>query len=306
MGDSRAETIVLGFPEYREQSRSFAAAAEVNYADVDLHRFPDGESLVRLPERVPGHVVVCQTLIDANRRLIDVLLALSTARSLGATQLTLVAPYLCYMRQDKAFRPGQAISQQIIGKLLAHEIDALVTVDPHLHRVSRLDEAVPVPRALATSAAPLMAEWLRDRGGEPMIVGPDEESVQWVQRIASTGAYDYCVARKQRLGDNDIRISLPHRDFSGREIVLVDDVASTGHTLAEAARQLFASGAGSISVLVTHAMFADGALQRLKSAGIDEIISTDSIPHPSNRLNLDQLLATGLKRAWSPAEETAG
>jgi len=295
----RADTIVLGFPEYREQSRRFAVAAGVNYADIELHRFPDGESLVRLPDRVPRHVVLCQTLVDANRRLIELLLAMATARRLGATQLTLVAPYLCYMRQDKAFRAGEAISQQIIGKLLARYIDALVTVDPHLHRVSQLDDAVPVARALATSAAPLMAEWLRARGGDPLIVGPDEESMQWVRRIASAGGYDYSVARKERHGDRDVSITLPDLSFSGREIVLVDDVASTGHTLAEAARQLIASGADSIAVLVSHALFADGALDQLKSVGIDEIISTDSIPHPSNTLNLDRLLAEALDQAWA-------
>jgi phosphoribosylpyrophosphate synthetase len=165
--------------------------------------FQAGESLVRLPDNVAGHVILCRTLTDANQRLIELELAASTARELGAERVTLVAPYLCYMRQDMAFHPGEAISQQIIGKLLARQVDALVTIDPHLHRTPRLRDAVPLDRAVATTATSLMAEWLVGREAEALIVGPDEEALQWVNRIASAGCFEYCVARKRRLGDRN-------------------------------------------------------------------------------------------------------
>lgn len=293
-----AQAVVLGFPDYRSQARRFAAAVGVAYADVELHRFPDGESLVRLPEFAARHVIFCRTLTDANQRLIELELAAATARRLGAERVTLVAPYLCYMRQDKAFHPGEAISQHIVGKLLARQVDALVTIDPHLHRTPRLRDAVPLDRAVAASATSLMADWLSGREGEPLIVGPDEESVQWVSRIASGGRFEYCVARKRRVGDRDVRIELPRREFAGHHVVLVDDVVSTGHTLAEAARQLNARRAASVTVLVCHPLFADDAYEHLRSAGIREIVSTDSIPHSSNRLHLASLLATTLRRAW--------
>ena len=126
--------LVLGFPSYTAQARGIAAKAALGYADIALRRFPDGESLVRLPDTLPEQVVFCVSLDDPNAKLIELELAAQTARSLGARTLTLVAPYLCYMRQDSAFRPGEAVSQRIIGALLARHFDSVITVDAHLHR----------------------------------------------------------------------------------------------------------------------------------------------------------------------------
>lgn len=286
--------IVLGFPTYRQPARRLARSAGLDYADVCIRTFPDGESLVRLPERLPKDVILCCSLDDANHKLVELELAAVTAVRLGAERLTLVAPYLCYMRQDMAFHPGEAVSQRIIGNLLARHFDTLVTVDPHLHRINNLSDAVPVRRAVALSAAPAMSARLATRGDAPLLLGPDEESVQWVSAIAAPGGLGYGVARKQRLGDRDVSIQLPDLAYAGRHIVLVDDVVSTGYTLAEAARQLSGQGAASISVLVTHALFVDGALARLQAAGVGDICSTDSVLHPSNKICLDAILAVAL------------
>jgi ribose-phosphate pyrophosphokinase len=290
-GDTK---IVLGFAEFRDPAKRFAAAAACDYAEIVVHTFPDGESLVRLPDELPPDVIVYCSFNDPNRRLIEVELAAATAMTLGAERLTLVAPYLCYLRQDKAFHAGEAVSQKVIGEFLARRFDALVTVDPHLHRTHRLEQAVPVRRAVVVSATPLMTAWLNDRVAKPLIVGPDEESAQWVEGIAGPGGFEHCVARKERLGDDAVHIDLPDREFAGADIVLVDDVVSTGETLAEAARQLSARGAASISVLVSHALFTSGAEARLAAAGVGDICSADSIPHTSNQLHLARLLADAL------------
>jgi ribose-phosphate pyrophosphokinase len=295
------EAFVLGFPDYRAPAQRLASEIGCPYADIDVHYFPDGESLVRLPETVPGHAILCRTLSDPNRRLVELEFAAATARRLGADRVTLVAPYLCYMRQDTAFRPGEAISQRIIGAFLARSFDALVTVDPHLHRIGRLQDAMPIDRAVAASAAPVMSRWLARRDWRPLITGPDEESAQWVRRIASAGDYEHCVARKHRHGDRDVIVDLPRRDFAGRDVVLVDDVVSSGHTLAEAALKIADKGAASITALICHAIFAGDALECLESAGVTEIISTDSVLHSSNRLHLAAVLADALARAWSDA-----
>jgi ribose-phosphate pyrophosphokinase len=287
--------IVLGFPTYRGPAQRLARRAGLDYDDVVIHRFPDNESLVRLPAHLPPRVILCCSLDDANRRLIELELAAATAKQLGAEHLTLVAPYLCYMRQDTAFNPGESVSQRVIGRLLARHFDTLITVDPHLHRTSDLSDAVPVRRALATSAAPAMAAWLATQAQHPLLLGPDEESAQWVSAIAAPNQLEFGVARKQRLGDREVRIELPAMTFADRQIVLVDDIASTGHTLAETARQLSAHGPTSISILVTHALFVDDALARLRAAGVDVICSTDSVLHPSNQIHLDAILAAGLR-----------
>jgi ribose-phosphate pyrophosphokinase len=292
---SRNDTpLVLGFPEYREPAQRLAETAGLPYADVDIHSFPDGESRVRLPQQLPEQVILCRSLDQPNRKLVELELAAATALQLGAQRLTLVAPYLCYMRQDTAFRPGEAVSQRIVGELLARRFDTLITTDPHLHRTQQLQEAVPVRRAVALSAAPVMATYLAQRDDNPLLIGPDEESAQWVSAIAAPGGLDYGVARKRRLGDREVRVRLPELAFTGRHIVLVDDMVSTGHTLAEAARQLAALQPASLSVLVTHALFVGDALARLHAAGVGDICSTDSVLHPSNRLCLDRLLAEAL------------
>lgn len=294
MSHNHESPIVLGFPDYQEPARRVAARTGFAYEDISVHRFPDGESLVRLPAQLPPDVVLYTSLDDPNRRLIELEFATVTAKQLGAKRLTLIAPYLCYMRQDAAFHPGEAVSQHIVGALLAPHFDSLITVDPHLHRVSRLSEAIPVRRAVTLSAAPVIAEWLRQRGGSPLLIGPDEESEQWVSAIATPGNFDYGVARKERLGDTDVRITLPDCAFEDREIMLVDDVASTGHTLAEAARQIFTRGASSVSVIVSHALFVNDALEILRDAGVSNVCSTDSIAHESNQLLLDGILSRAL------------
>ncbi|HFD79405.1 MAG TPA: ribose-phosphate diphosphokinase [Gammaproteobacteria bacterium] len=301
--DTRAG-LLLGFPEYREQARALAAAAGLVYADVRIHHFPDGESRVQLPPQLPAEVTLCRSLDHPNARLVELELAAATALQLGARQLTLVAPYLCYMRQDIAFHPGEAVSQRIVGELLARRFHTLITVDPHLHRVHRLDQAVPVPRAVSLSAYRAMADFLLQRFDRPFLVGPDAESEQWVRAIAAVHGFDYRVARKERRGDRDVRIRLPAGDYGDRQLVLVDDVASTGRTLEQTALQLRAHRPASISVLVTHALFVDDALERLRRAGIDRVYSSDSVPHPSNRLPLASLLAGALSQTAGPAAET--
>jgi ribose-phosphate pyrophosphokinase len=294
MSDTQSNTVVLGFPDYREPGHRVAARAGLEYADITVHRFPDGESLVKLPAQLPPDVVLYTSLDDPNTRLIELEFAAATAKELGAKRLTLIAPYLCYMRQDVAFHPGEGISQRIVGALLARHFDTLITVDPHLHRVSRLSEAIPVRRAITLSAAPVIANWLQRQERDTLLVGPDDESEQWVSAIAKPGNFDYGVAHKQRLGDNEVRVTLPDCEFRDRDVTLVDDVASTGHTLAEAARQISERGASSVSVIVSHALFVNDALEILRRAGVESICSTDSIKHESNQLSLDDILSRAL------------
>ena len=292
--------LLIGFPDYREPAQRLARTAGIPYADVLIHHFPDGETRLRLPEQLPECIVLCITLDHPNSRLVELALAAATARDLGVKHITLVAPYLCYMRQDKAFHPGEAVSQRIIGTLLSRWIDALITVDSHLHRVHQLQDAVPVDPAINLSATTVMSAFLGEQMDNPFLVGPDEESEQWVAAIARDRNFDYSVARKQRLGDQQVRISLPKAGYRNRHIVLVDDVASTGHTLEEAALALACFEPASISVLVTHALFVGDAQKRLHQASVSHIWSTDAIPHSSNTLHLDHLLADALSEYRYP------
>jgi len=290
----KSKPVLLYFDDEQESGARIAHAGNLNLAKIECHHFPDGEIKLRLPDALPEQVVILRTLNAPNEKLIELLLAAQTARNLGARHLTLVAPYLAYMRQDIAFHPGEAISQRIVGRFLADIFNAVITVDPHLHRVATLQEAVPVANAVVLSGAPLLADLIAARRQNPLLVGPDEESAQWVALAASRHGFEHAVCRKVRHGDRAVEVALPDVTVAGRQVVLLDDVASTGHTVAQAARLLLAAGAASVDVAVTHALFAGDALQVILNAGVGEVWSTDCIKHPSNSVSMAALIAEAL------------
>jgi len=288
------KTLLLGFSDYTQPARELAETLGLPYTEVEVHRFPDGENRLRLPERLPPHVIICRSLPQPNEKLIELLFASRTARELGARTLTLVAPYLCYMRQDKAFHPGEAVSQRIIGRFIAELFDHLLTVDPHLHRVQHLHDSFPMQTALALSATDLLGQFLLAQNEDFILLGPDEESNQWVAAIAKRGHFSFAVASKQRFSDRHVEVSLPEIDVRNRAVVLVDDMISTGQTMITTSKQLFARGAKSVSCLVTHALFTEDVTKTLHEAGIKNIWSTDAIPHSSNVVSLHKLLANSI------------
>jgi ribose-phosphate pyrophosphokinase len=277
---------VLCFDDEAVLAGQAASALGMALAVVERHRFPDGEMRLRLPPGLPDRVVLWRGLQQPNEKLVEVLLAAQTARRLGARHLTLVSPYMAYMRQDIEFNPGEAISQRIVGGFLAGLFDAIITIDPHLHRVATLQEAMPVKDAIALSGAPLLADHIATQRRNPLLMGPDEEALQWVAMAAQRHGWDHAVCRKTRHGDREVDIELPDQPVAGRVVVLMDDVASSGHTLARAAVKLRAAGAASVDVAVTHALFAPGAVQLVRSSGVGEIWSTDCISHPSNAVSI--------------------
>lgn len=282
--------MLLAFDDEAPLAHTLADAMQLPLAFVQRHRFPDGELKLTLPPSLPGHVALLRSLHQPNEKLIEVWLAAHGARALGARHCTLLAPYLAYMRQDIAFTPGEVVSQRIVGRLLAECVDALVTVDPHLHRVSSLAEAIPVPDAIALSAAPTIGAFLKHEAPDALLLGPDEESAQWVAR-AALGGQTHAVCTKVRHGDHEVSITLPPLAFEGRRVVLIDDVASTGKTLIEAARLLKTAGASRVDVAVTHALLAGDAEDALYAGGISQLWSADSIAHASNAFTLAPLIA---------------
>jgi ribose-phosphate pyrophosphokinase len=287
---------LLCFDDEQTIAQAVAAAAGLTLAVIQRHRFPDGELRLRLPESLPPRVVFWRGLHQPNEKLVEILLVARTAHQLGAVHLTLVAPYLAYMRQDIAFNPGEAVSQRVIGRFLAGLFDAVITVDPHLHRVATLEEAIPVKDAIVLSGAPLLADHIATQRPDVLLIGPDEESLQWVTQAAARHGWAHGVCRKLRHGDRQVDIELPDLPFAGRAVVLMDDVASSGHTLAQATRLLREAGAASVDVAVTHALFADGAVRLIREAGAGQIWSTDSIPHASNAVSVVPAVAEALRR----------
>jgi ribose-phosphate pyrophosphokinase len=287
-------SLLLAFDDEAPLAERLAAALGWPLGLVDLHTFPDGETRLRLPPRLPPQVAVLRGLQQPNAKLAPLLLAAAGARELGASQLTLLSPYLAYMRQDMAFTPGEVVSQRHLGRLLAAHFDAVVTVDPHLHRVATMDEVVPGRRGVALTAAQLLGAFVAQQVPGALLLAPDEEAGQWVRAAAQASGLDHAVCLKQRHGDREVEVALPDHPVAGRAVVLMDDVASTGRTLATAARGALAQGAASVDVVVTHALFVGDAFEQVRAAGVRRVWSSDCVPHPSNAVSVVPLFVKAL------------
>jgi ribose-phosphate pyrophosphokinase len=268
------------------------AALGIACAQLTSHRFPDGELRVTAGETTPT-ALLYRTLADPDARLVELLLAADALRRRGATRLVLVAPYLPYMRQDTEFAPGEAVSQAVIGRLLGQAFDAVLTVDPHLHRTP--DLAAVLPGAISISAAATIAQALRGTlPADTVLIGPDAESRPWVAAVAAPLGLDFIVATKQRHGDRSVTITLP--TIGQRPALLVDDMLSSGGTLIACAQQLRAAGASLAGAAVTHCLASANDLARLAAAGITPLIACDSIPGPAATISLAPALAAALRQ----------
>ncbi len=287
---------LFAFPECMAQGQRLATRCGIPLRPVSVHRFPDGESLVRI-EGQASIAFLYRSLDDPNAKLVELLLAVSALRNAGAARVILIAPYLAYMRQDKAFHDGEAVSQRVIGQLLARCFDGVVTVDPHLHRVQNLGEAIPGIPAIAVSAAPAIVEALADGADQTaVLVGPDSESRQWVQSIAQPLGLDFLVGAKVRKGDRTVELTLPGlENVKGRRAILVDDMISSGTTLIECATLLRNAGASAVEAVVTHALSKQEDLERIAAAGIQPVRATDSTASDIGRIPLDRVLAEAIE-----------
>lgn len=286
-------TGVYGFPESAEAAGRLAQALGVPLHIAELHRFPDGESLVRLPQPVE-RAVVYRSLDRPNDKLVELTLAASVLRRQGATELCLVAPYMAYMRQDAVFRPGEPVSQTVIGDWLGRCFDRFVCVEPHLHRTHTLDEMFVGRPSTALSGAGPIAAHLRAAGipSDAVVVGPDEESAPLVEAVSGPLGLAAAVGRKERRGDRDVTVVLPDGlSLTGRPVVIVDDVISSGETIFSCARAARALGAASIRVYGVHALYGPEVAAKFAAEGLWPPVSCDGVPHASNDVPLADLIA---------------
>lgn len=264
--------------------------------EFETRRFPDQETYLRFRTDPTGRSVVLVCSLDRpDAKILPLLFAADAARDLGASQVGLAAPYLAYMRQDKRFQRGEALTSASFARLLSREFPWLATVDPHLHRYASLAEIYSIPTGVA-HAAPLLSDWIRSNVSDPLVVGPDSESKQWVEAVASGSAAPYIVLEKRRYGDRQVEISIPHLErWPGRTPVLVDDVISSGRTMVEACRRMRAAGTPAPVCLAVHALFAEDAFQRLNEVA-SRIVTTNTVPHESNAIDVAGSLAREVAR----------
>lgn len=285
-------TAVFALPGNETLAAALTAELHATAGALAIRRFPDGETYLRFDTPVSGcKVILACSLHHPDDNIMPLLFAASTARELGAASVGLVTPYLGYMRQDKRFQDGEAITSAVFAQLLSRHIDWLVTVDPHLHRWHTLDQIYSVP-GIVVPAAPLLAAWIRANVETPVLIGPDAESEQWVSAVAQIAGAPHVVLEKVRRGDRDVSVSIPDpAALQGRTPVLVDDIISTGRTMVAAVRHVKTQDLAPPVCVGVHAVFAGDAHEALLAAGAARVVTTNTIPHASNGISVQQALA---------------
>ncbi|TVS09813.1 MAG: ribose-phosphate diphosphokinase [Wenzhouxiangella sp.] len=288
---------LIALPGNDELAARLGNALNMPCDSVVYRRFPDGESYLRIDADLrETSVALIATLNQPDARIPAVLFAADLARDLGATRVGLVCPYLCYMRQDQRFRPGEALTSRSFARWLSDHFDWLVTVDPHLHRYASLDEIYRLESSVVT-AAPAIADWIKANVEAPVLIGPDAESEQWIRAVAGKHDWPWRVFEKKRHGDREVSMALPDLEpIAARRPVLVDDIIASGSTIALATRHLLEAGLAAPLVIGVHGLHDEGTLQALRAAGIARLVCTNSVPGPQAEIDLSGLLAEPIRR----------
>jgi len=279
-------------------AKKLAKKLKVKYSPLTLSAFPDGDIYLKYNTQLKKKKVVIVQSFQPNSdmSLFDIVFAAETAKDMGAKKVILVAPYLAYMRQDKRFNPGEAISSKIMAKLLNNYIDKIITIDPHLHRYKSMKDIFTIS-AKKITANGIIADYIQKNIDNAVIIGPDRESYQWAEAIAKQIGVDSTVLEKTRYSSRRVKSKMIRPlNVRGMNVVIVDDIISTGHTIAEAAKKARRMKARSITAIGVHGLFVENGMSTLKKAGVDRVVTTNCIEHRTNKIDVTPLLVKELMR----------
>jgi len=295
------EAVVLGGSSLTHMALRLAKALEVEYVKVETQKFPDGEKYVRILGDVEDRIaIVVQSMYHRpDEYLLEYFLIVDTLKDLGAKKVIGVVPYFAYARQDQRFKPGEALSLKTVTKLIENAgTDELYTVDVHRHRVEEAEfpriTRMPVHNV---TAMPELAKYairaydLKD----PIVIGPDAEAEHWARVAAEAIGADYDYLEKKRISDREVEVRPKRLDVRGRDVLIVDDIISTGGTMVKAIDVVRREGARRVIAACTHPVLVEGALARVLEAGAEDVIATDTIPSPISRVSVVPILAKSIK-----------
>lgn len=279
-------------------AKNIAKRLKPRFSKITISEFPDGDIYLRYNVRVKGKTIVIVNSFQPNsdESLFKIIFAAETAKQLGAKKVILVAPYLAYMRQDKMFNYGECISSKVMAKLLSNSLDKIITIDPHLHRYKSMKDIFKISTKRLT-ANTLIADFIRKKIKNPVIIGPDWESHQWAKIIAKLVGCAVTIFRKKRYSSRHVKEEMINKvDVKGKDVVIVDDIISTGHTIIEAAKKARQLGAKTITAICVHGLFVENAVKKLKKAKIKDIFSTNCIEHKTNSIDISSIIVKELNK----------
>lgn len=289
--------IVVGGSASRKLSWEIARELNCRLSQPEVKSFPDGELYVRIPEDLSGEevVVVQSTPPPQNENLMELFLLLEAASEQGVRSLRAVVPYLAYARQDKIFKKGEALSLRLVSKFIEEAgAEEVVVVDIH-ERESLSHFSVPVENV---TAAPLLGRYFRGMGlRDPLFLGPDEKAVQQASRAARELGASFDSLEKERLTPELVVTSGKELQVKDRDAVIIDDIISTGGTIAEAAKILKRCGARRIFAACTHPVLSGNALQKMMDAGVERVVGTNTIENSHSVVSVAPAIVEGLRQS---------
>ena len=254
---------------------------------VEYKRFPDNEIYVRVVDEInDDEAVIINTQKNQNDAIVETILLCDALRDEGVKNITLVAPYLAYARQDKKFNPGEAISIRALAKIYSNIVDKLITINPH---ETHIKEFFTIP-FIYGDAIPKLAEYVKDKLENPIVLAPDKGALEFAKTASEILNAEYDYLEKTRLSPTEIQIAPKTLDAKDRDVLIIDDIISTGGTMATAVKLLKEQGAKKIIAACVHPVLIGDALNKLYSAGVEEVVGTDTYLSEVSKVSVAEII----------------
>jgi ribose-phosphate pyrophosphokinase len=277
---------VLGGTSAKNIARNLANKIQQPLLQATYKRFPDNEFYIRVLDDIAGEDVLIVQTAYPDPKIIELLLMQDAVHDAGAKKITVVLPYFGYSRQDKRFKDGEAISARAVAQHISMHADCVITVDPHKEHILKFFS---VP-AYSCSAVSTIAHYLKEKNID-FVLAPDKGAKERAKEAAALIDCEYDYLEKTRVDETTVKITPKKLDARDKHVAIIDDIISTGGTMANSIKELKKQGAKTVSVACTHGLFVGGAKEKLLSADCDEIISTDTIETEFSKVSAADCIA---------------
>ncbi len=286
--------VIIGGSASQKLAAKVAWDLGENLSPIETRRFPDGERYIRIKGEVPKEVVVIQsTGYPQDENLMELFLLLKNLKSLGVERTRVVIPYFGYGRQERRFKSGEAVSAVIVAELLeAAGASEIYSINLHEQNIKEFF-SIPVHEI---SAMPMMANYIYGQIDNPLILGPDKGALGFAKEISGILKCDCDYLEKTRISPEKVEMKPKNLDVEGRNVVIIDDIISTGGTIVSASRILKNLGANKVLVGCVHPILVEDALLKIFAAGVDDVFATDTLKSDVSTISVAPLVAGYLKK----------
>jgi ribose-phosphate pyrophosphokinase len=281
--------IIISNENSKELASELASITKFKLGKIEKKTFPDGEIYVRILDDVRGHDVAVISTTQSNEDIIELLLTLSALKDNGAKRIFCVLPYMAYSRQDHAFLPGEAISAKTVLTLISTYADKIATINAHFFEKPGNQDFMGI-EVENLDAFVLLAKHFKSLSN-PVLIAPDEGAMHYAKIAANEMSCDYDHLIKKRLSGEVVEMQPKELDISGKSVIILDDIISTGGTMVKASEKLKESGAKDVHIGAVHGVFSKGTKM---FSGLD-VVSTNTIQNPLAKVSVAPVIAEFLQ-----------